>query len=219
MKSFKILGVVGVLFVAHPAIAYNYTLDSSYEEQGDADYIYFCNSTTCYSCGELQASYYANNVVVVEDEQTVRLSNNTYLCVEDVGYWINLGNTSTVPVKGSCSSKTEWQSLGSNKYCSATLNGTWNRFLTSSGEPCSSGIAYYSSCSGACEYEGSCSTFTHCGKGYYKNGMTCVACPDGGTTSGYTNAGITECYLPSGTSGSDESGSWQITGGNCYYQQ
>lgn len=59
-----------------------------------------------------------------------------------------------------------------------------------------------------------------CNKGYYKNGNTCSRCPSSGgvygTTSSSGATSITECYIPSGTSGSDASGNFTYTG-NCYY--
>lgn len=88
---------------------------------------------------------------------------------------------------------------------------------------------------GYCEYTrtcrcGSCtnsisrctSPITHCGTGYYKSGNSCVRCPYDsgsgtyGTTGGYTNIGITACYLKSGTTGSDSAGDYTYTA-DCDY--
>lgn len=62
---------------------------------------------------------------------------------------------------------------------------------------------------------GNNSTFV-CNKGYYKNGTSCTACPSSGTTSTTGATAITQCYIPTGTSFSDSTGSGTYTG-NCYY--
>ena len=62
---------------------------------------------------------------------------------------------------------------------------------------------------------GNGSTFS-CNKGYYKSGSSCTACPSDGTTSGSGATSVSSCYIPSGTSFSDGTGSGSYTG-NCYY--
>lgn len=66
---------------------------------------------------------------------------------------------------------------------------------------------------------GNGSTF-YCNVGYYKYGSTCSRCPSSGgvygTTASSGATAITACYLPSGTTGSDETGSFTYTS-NCYY--
>lgn len=64
-----------------------------------------------------------------------------------------------------------------------------------------------------------------CVQGYYATypdgtlGMpTCVACPDGGTTAGTGAVSQTECYIPSGTSCSDDTGDCAYTD-DCYYTE
>ena len=52
--------------------------------------------------------------------------------------------------------------------------------------------------------------------GYYKNGSECAKCPSSGTTSGNGATTITQCYIPSGTKGSDSTGQYEYIG-NCYY--
>jgi len=74
-----------------------------------------------------------------------------------------------------------------------------------------------------------CTTLTHCKAGYYKSGTSCVICPcmDGtnncgtGTTSNprgtsvdYNNGGINTCYIPSGTSSNNTTGTYVFTS-NC----
>lgn len=63
-------------------------------------------------------------------------------------------------------------------------------------------------------------TYTACKPGYYLSSGDCVRCPSSGgvygTTADNNTGDITSCYLPSGTSGSDTSGSFTYTG-NCYY--
>lgn len=62
-------------------------------------------------------------------------------------------------------------------------------------------------------------TFT-CAKGYYKNGFSCTRCPSSGgvygTTASTGATSITQCYIPSGTSMSDGTGTYTYTS-NCYY--
>lgn len=66
---------------------------------------------------------------------------------------------------------------------------------------------------------GNRSTFV-CAKGYYKNGSACTACPSlngvAGTTTSTGATSITSCYIRSGSSFSDVSGSWRYSD-NCYY--
>ncbi|HIS71272.1 MAG TPA: hypothetical protein IAD02_04800 [Candidatus Enterousia intestinigallinarum] len=59
-------------------------------------------------------------------------------------------------------------------------------------------------------------TYTACKPGYYLNGGTCASCPSPGTTPDRNTGTITSCYLPSGTSCSDTSGTCSYTS-NCYY--
>ena len=58
-----------------------------------------------------------------------------------------------------------------------------------------------------------------CAAGYYgtsSNGTSgCTRCPSSGSSAAGTTA-ITSCYLPSGTTGSDSTGSYTYTA-NCYY--
>lgn len=64
-----------------------------------------------------------------------------------------------------------------------------------------------------------------CATGYYgtsTNGISgCTRCPSSGGVYGITASSgaksITECYLPAGTTGSDNTGSFTYTG-NCYYK-
>ena len=56
-----------------------------------------------------------------------------------------------------------------------------------------------------------------CAKGYYSNSSNdCVQCPDGGTTANIGSSSITACYIPSGTTGSDSTGTYKYMS-NCYY--
>lgn len=62
-----------------------------------------------------------------------------------------------------------------------------------------------------------------CEAGYYTTAsspsstMTCIKCPDKGL-SDEGNRKITGCYIPSGNTFTDSTGSGAITGGKCYYQ-
>jgi len=66
---------------------------------------------------------------------------------------------------------------------------------------------------------GNGSTFS-CAKGYYKDGTVCARCPSSGgiygTTASTGATSITSCYLPSGTTFSDSTGSGTYTS-DCYY--
>lgn len=63
-------------------------------------------------------------------------------------------------------------------------------------------------------------TYTSCKSGYYLSSGKCVRCPSSGgvygTTKDKNTGGITSCYIPSGNSFSDTTGSGVFTG-NCYY--
>ena len=63
-----------------------------------------------------------------------------------------------------------------------------------------------------CEYR--------CAAGYYGSGVNCTQCPSSGGITGTSvagdNATITKCYIPSGTSFSDSTGSGTYTN-NCYW--
>ncbi|MDE6478050.1 MAG: hypothetical protein K2L94_02255 [Alphaproteobacteria bacterium] len=72
-----------------------------------------------------------------------------------------------------------------------------------------SGQNYSVRCSdGACEYQ--------CNAGYYGKGQSCSPCPEPGT-SAVGRSSIFDCFLMDGTSGTDNTGDWTISGGNCYY--
>ena len=58
-------------------------------------------------------------------------------------------------------------------------------------------------------------TLYRCAAGYYGNGTTCTVCPGGGTSPAGTTA-VSGCYIPSGQSFSDGTGSGKYTR-NCYY--
>ena len=62
---------------------------------------------------------------------------------------------------------------------------------------------------------GNNSTFS-CNRVYYKNGSACTVCPGGGTTSAAGATSVSSCYIPSGTSFSDATGSGTYTS-NCPY--
>ena len=64
--------------------------------------------------------------------------------------------------------------------------------------------------------------YTSCNSGYYLmtnlGGSTgsCWSCPSPGSESDGGTSGISGCYIPSGTTGSDGTGSYTYSG-NCYY--
>lgn len=76
----------------------------------------------------------------------------------------------------------------------------------------------------SCDFDVSETVEYGCSAGYYQSSgtgasMTCSRCPSSGGIYGTNSIGttsITSCYIPSGTSFSDDSGSGTYTG-NCYY--
>ena len=67
---------------------------------------------------------------------------------------------------------------------------------------------------GACE--ATTKEYTSCNSGYYLANVDCATCPSPGSASDGGTSGISGCYIPSGTTGSDGSGSYTYSG-NCYY--
>ncbi|HBP26549.1 MAG TPA: hypothetical protein DD611_00975 [Alphaproteobacteria bacterium] len=61
-------------------------------------------------------------------------------------------------------------------------------------------------------------SYTACKPGYYLNNGVCSACPESGTSADRNKTGITECYLPSGTTGNDATGSFEYTN-DCHYNK
>lgn len=78
--------------------------------------------------------------------------------------------------------------------------------------------AYGISAHAACTAE--TKTYTSCKPGYYLENGACLECPSSGGTAGQSadknDTGITACYIPSGSTFSDTTGSGTYTG-NCYY--
>ena len=58
--------------------------------------------------------------------------------------------------------------------------------------------------------------YSSCNSGYYLASGDCATCPSPGSASDGGTSGISGCYIPSGTNGSDGSGSYTYSG-NCYY--
>ena len=72
-----------------------------------------------------------------------------------------------------------------------------------------------------CDCETCRTTYSYrCAAGYYgssSNGTSgCSPCPSGGTSSAGTTS-ATGCYIPSGTTGSDATGTYKYTS-NCYWK-
>lgn len=61
---------------------------------------------------------------------------------------------------------------------------------------------------------------TSCAKGTYLNALKtlCLDCPNGGTTALRGSTAITDCYLPSGTTVTDSTGTYTVQG-DCYYSK
>lgn len=107
--------------------------------------------------------------------------------------------------------------------CGVDPNNSMNTLACASGYYGSASLNYmagtYQGCT-KCPSNATCaggngSTFV-CNANYYKNGgRFCSACPSSGRSSRGSTS-ITSCYLPSGTTGSDSTGSYTYTS-NCYY--
>ena len=62
--------------------------------------------------------------------------------------------------------------------------------------------------------------YSSCNSGYYLallgSTSSCLSCPSPGSESDGGTSGISGCYIPSGTTGTDGSGSYTYSG-DCYY--
>ncbi len=199
------------------ADAATYTLNSNYKSASYGNYQYFEYGGTGVRCGSYVPEYLKPEWMDVSHGQTVMLGSYLYYCCDNGagsdGHWVAFQGVTSVPSGSWCASKYNWVSLGANKYCQATSTGTYDWCSDNT----ATGFIYYPR--GSCIYSsGTCSTFTHCGMGYYKNGTSCTVCPDSGTTDGYTNTGKTACYIPAGTAFSDITGSGEYIS-NCYWTE
>lgn len=219
MKKIAVIGIMMLMFPNNAMSSYDITLTPDYSPWYDSDYVFLDNGTNAFVCGTGGAKPSSFNITTVEDGQTVWVGNGSYLllCCADLGYWVNFGFTYELPSAPTCAARYNWRSLGNHKYCKATQSSTYN-WCDAAAQASTSGIIMKDDLGDGCTYtDSTCSTMTHCDTGYYKNGTTCTACPNSGTTSGYTGGGIGDCYLPIGTTGADASGQWQIVNGNCAY--
>ncbi|MBP3340530.1 MAG: hypothetical protein J6L47_02605 [Alphaproteobacteria bacterium] len=81
-------------------------------------------------------------------------------------------------------------------------------FATNKCESCPTGwFALPASAAGSYHKSTAC---TYCARDYYKSGSDCIRCPE----NGYSNTGsdITQCYLPTGWTGSDDTGTYTCNG-------
>ncbi len=58
-------------------------------------------------------------------------------------------------------------------------------------------------------------TYSSCNAGYYLSSGDCKACPSPGTSAAGATS-ITECCIPSGTTGSDATGTYTYASPCCY---
>ena len=112
----------------------------------------------------------------------------------------------------------------------STLNASYNTcLLTCTTSNCKSdtswssyGTGYQRKANRSCSDSTTCkTTYSYrCAAGYYgssSNGTSgCSPCPSGGTSSAGTTS-ATGCYIPSGTTGSDSTGTYKYTS-NCYWK-
>lgn len=226
LKMKKHLITLSIALIPICANAATYNLNSSYKIQADADYSYFYYGSTAYNCGG-----YANtnrSDIIVEHGETVKISgdDNLYYCCDNGlgsdGYWVAFYNADTVP-SYTCTTKYTWTALGNNCYCSTTQNVTfdWCRNTQASGIMDSDDIAGL-----GCEYtDGTkCTTCTHCAGDNYKDSTGCHACPYGGKIAKsaietYHRYGKTNCYIPMGSDATDDTGTFHIYNGNCYWTE
>lgn len=72
---------------------------------------------------------------------------------------------------------------------------------------------------GSCMYYGMCmcaaNYYPYAGDDWY-GALECVVCPSGGKSNENSQFGITDCYIPAGTTGSDETGKFTYSS-DCYY--
>lgn len=229
MQKFKIISSMLIALCAGAvmdAMAYDYSFSG--EEWRDGDYVYLIDSRDVYFCGSdfssfLPPEHQAKQMHIINAGGTVynTATARLYYCCGDSGYWVYYQGYTDLP-QTLCLDEYGYKPLGGNKYCYGQRSYTINRCKDMSGHECMSGAVSYDNCEGYCEYgTPQCTSFTHCGTGYYKNGTVCTKCPEldgvSGTTAGYTNNGIASCYLPNGSVGSNEMGEWLIDGGNCPY--
>ncbi len=194
--------------MAYAANAATYNCGMNCTSYSDDDYVYFTTSNRAYNCGGYAYTGYTNEVNVRHGETLITSGASVYYCCDNGmgsdGYWITFPSETKIKDHASaCPERQIWVSLGDNKYCQARQTGIMEWCAGHN----SSGILNYEG-GGECVYSGSCSTVTHCGQGYYKDGSSCKPCPDGGTTRGYTERGQTECFLPAGTPMSDITGTY-----------
>ncbi|HIS70872.1 MAG TPA: hypothetical protein IAD02_02680 [Candidatus Enterousia intestinigallinarum] len=76
------------------------------------------------------------------------------------------------------------------------------------------GLVIMRGANAACTVTGT--VYSSCKPGYYLSSNNCIACPNGGTSADKNSGGITDCYLPSGTTGSDSTGNFTYTA-DCHY--
>ncbi|MDR0741799.1 MAG: hypothetical protein LBF28_03425 [Rickettsiales bacterium] len=154
---------------------------------------------------------------ITDDKKTVVQCGTSKSCASCIAYdgykdatifTVNIGDTinNTYDICCSAGWKNNNQSCGSQYVPHATIQGYCLKSGTSSG------------CSG-CVYPTTCtdSTISACKAGYYKNtSNTCSSCPSGGTSSDKNTGGITDCYIPVGSTVADTTGSYTFDS-NCYY--
>lgn len=223
MKKHFIFLAIAVSPIATNAATYN--LSSSYSESHDIDYTYFSDGSTAYNCGGYAST--GDDDIIVEHGETVTISGdyNLYYCCDNGmnsdGYWIAFSGEDSVP-SYTCESQDQYTALGDHKYCKTTKNAThdWCANSTSSGI-----IDSTEQEQNGCTYtDKTCTTFTHCAGNYYKDSTGCHECPYGSKMSlhwseTYHSYGITKCYIPAGTTTTDDTGTFTVTGGNCFWTE
>lgn len=203
------LGIIILFSSSARAAEPTYTLSTNYNIESDADYKYFSSAADrrVYTCGPYVDNYPSSyQYTSLKHGDTIYYNSSMYYCCnnnEGKGYWARYDYVRTLPTFV-CETKYNWVAVGMMGYCQATQAATVNRCKNYS-----AGI-FNGNTGWGCDYNnGYCSIVTHCGAGKYMNNGRCVNCPNGGTTNGYTNGGITDCYLPSGASSQDTTGTYR----------
>lgn len=155
---------------------------------------------------------------IITDGGVVHWDNRVFMCDTDQGIWISYGEGENPEYR--CADAPLWTPINSvdGLYC---YNGNQSGYLQHwtyddkyvKNGYVSGGYAR-AACVSDCVFEMS---DMYCTAGYYwAGGNICKMCPENGQTSGYTNTGETECFLPANNEYNDGTGTYAYTK-NCHW--
>ena len=228
MRKAIILGGALVMFLPAVVAAREYSVSGGFSIMmvGNNRYVVYDVNTSHevsdhYTCGmspDYGGPQYRGHWYSLQPGDIIEVNGDYYYCCSEGGSSF-VDVTVEYPLNESqiCGTAYQYAPLGDNKYCYSSLRisyanpcGGYGEYVSGVGYTdapgCNRGLGDIEYCN-VCEFDKTCTTFTHCGQGYYKDGDKCVQCPDGGTTSGYTNGGKTDCYIPRDTPFQDDTGS------------